>query len=113
MYDTSERGIEVSAGYGFTPELRADVSYTFFDFEVKDPGLEQAGQTIVPNTIKKCFVKCTVLQAHVPSPRSHTRGLAELAMMQPMSDTTLCQYGHRAEREGPLWSSAEFWAEAA
>jgi hypothetical protein len=21
-----------------------------------------------PNTIKKCFVKCTVLQAHVPSP---------------------------------------------
>ena len=47
-----ERGVEFSAGYGFTPELRADVSYTFFDFEVRDPGLEQAGQTIVPNTPK-------------------------------------------------------------
>lgn len=46
----TERGIEFSAGYGFTPEFRADVSYTFFDFEVKDPGLEQAGQAIVPNT---------------------------------------------------------------
>jgi iron complex outermembrane receptor protein len=50
--EATERGVEFSAGYGFTPELRADVSYTFFDFEVKDPGLAQAGQSIVPNTPK-------------------------------------------------------------
>lgn len=50
--EATERGVEFSAGYGFTPELRADVSYTFFDFEIDDPGAVQAGQTIVPNTPK-------------------------------------------------------------
>jgi outer membrane receptor protein involved in Fe transport len=46
----TEKGIEFGFGYGFTPELRVDASYTFFDFDIDDPGL--TGQTIVPNTPK-------------------------------------------------------------
>jgi iron complex outermembrane receptor protein len=45
-----EKGVEVGFGYGFTPEFRLDASYTFFDFDVKDDGLAQAGQDLVPNT---------------------------------------------------------------
>ena len=50
-----EKGIEVGIGYGFTPEVRVDVSYTFFDFDVKDTGLQAFGQDIIPNTPKHKF----------------------------------------------------------
>lgn len=45
-----EKGIEVGVGYGITPEIRLDASYTFFDFDVKDAGLTAAGQDLIPNT---------------------------------------------------------------
>ena len=47
-----EKGIELGVGYGFSPEMRVDASYTFFDFDVKETGLLAAGQTIIPNTPK-------------------------------------------------------------
>ena len=39
-------------GYGFTPEFRVDATYTYFDFDIDDPGIVAAGQNIVPNTPK-------------------------------------------------------------
>ena len=47
-----EKGVEFGIGYGFTPEIRVDASYTFFDFDVTDAGLQTAGQDIIPNTPK-------------------------------------------------------------
>ena len=46
----TERGVELGVGYQFTPELRADVSFTGFDFEVKS---QAAGDQLVPNTPSK------------------------------------------------------------
>ena len=43
-----EVGVEIGVGYGFTPELRGDASYTYFGFDIKDAGLEQ----LVPNTTR-------------------------------------------------------------
>jgi iron complex outermembrane receptor protein len=48
--EVEEKGIEIGFGYGFTPEFRVDATYTYFDFDIKDPGLTTAGQNIVPNT---------------------------------------------------------------
>jgi outer membrane receptor protein involved in Fe transport len=48
--EVEEKGIEIGFGYGFTPEFRVDASYTYFDFDIEDPGLTAAGQNIVPNT---------------------------------------------------------------
>jgi outer membrane receptor protein involved in Fe transport len=47
--EVTEQGIEFGFGYGFTPEVRIDGTYTFFDFDVDEP---QFGQDIVPNTPK-------------------------------------------------------------
>jgi outer membrane receptor protein involved in Fe transport len=46
----TERGVELGLGYQFTPELRADVSFTGFDFDVKS---QQAGDQLLPNTPSK------------------------------------------------------------
>jgi outer membrane receptor protein involved in Fe transport len=46
----TERGVELGVGYQFTPEFRADVSFTGFDFDVKD---QQAGDQLLPNTPSK------------------------------------------------------------
>src|SRR3954467_11974112 len=46
----NERGVELGVGYQFTPELRADVSFTGFDFDVKN---QQAGDLLLPNTPSK------------------------------------------------------------
>ncbi len=43
-----EVGVEIGVGYGFTPEFRGDVSYTYFNFDIKDAGFQQ----IVPNTTR-------------------------------------------------------------
>ncbi len=48
--EVTERGIELGVGYQFTPELRADVSVTGFDFEVKN---QQQGDQLLPNTPSK------------------------------------------------------------
>jgi outer membrane receptor protein involved in Fe transport len=48
--EVTERGVELGLGYQFTPELRADVSFTGFDFEVKS---QAAGDQLVPNTPSK------------------------------------------------------------
>ena len=48
--NVTERGIELGVGYQLTPELRADVSFTGFDFEVKS---QQAGDQLQPNTPSK------------------------------------------------------------
>jgi outer membrane receptor protein involved in Fe transport len=48
--NVTERGIELGVGYQFTPELRTDVSFTGFDFEVKS---QQAGDQLLPNTPSK------------------------------------------------------------
>ena len=48
--EVEEKGIEIGFGYGFTPEFRVDATYTYFDFDIEDPGLTAAGQNIVPNT---------------------------------------------------------------
>jgi outer membrane receptor for ferrienterochelin and colicins len=48
--EVTERGMELGLGYQFTPELRADVSFTGFDFEVKS---QRAGDQLVPNTPSK------------------------------------------------------------
>jgi iron complex outermembrane receptor protein len=46
----TERGVEVGVGYQLTPELRGDVSFTGFDFEVKS---QQVGDQLQPNTPSK------------------------------------------------------------
>jgi outer membrane receptor protein involved in Fe transport len=46
----TERGVELGLGYQFTPELRGDVSFTGFDFEVKS---QAAGDQLLPNTPSK------------------------------------------------------------
>jgi outer membrane receptor for ferrienterochelin and colicins len=46
----TERGVEVGVGYQFTPEIRADASFTGFDFTVKS---QAAGDQLVPNTPSK------------------------------------------------------------
>ena len=48
----TERGIEVGVGYQFTPEIRGDVSFTGFDFDV-DESEQAAGDQLVPNTPSK------------------------------------------------------------
>jgi outer membrane receptor for ferrienterochelin and colicins len=48
--NVTERGIELGVGYQFTPELRGDVSFTGFDFEVKS---QRAGDQLLPNTPSK------------------------------------------------------------
>jgi len=45
-----ERGVEVGLGYQLTPELRADVSFTGFGFDVKT---QRAGDQLLPNTPSK------------------------------------------------------------
>ena len=45
-----ERGFEVGLGYQFTDELRADVSFSGFDFEIKE---QATGDQLVPNTPSK------------------------------------------------------------
>ena len=50
--EVDEMGVEFGFGYGITPELRLDASYTYFDFDVKDTGLAAAGQDLIPNTPK-------------------------------------------------------------
>jgi len=47
-----ERGVEVGLGYQFTPEVRGDVSFTGFSFDVDEE--EQAvGDQLLPNTPSK------------------------------------------------------------
>jgi outer membrane receptor protein involved in Fe transport len=46
----TERGVELGVGYQFTPEIRADVSFTGFDFDVKS---QRAGDQLLPNTPSK------------------------------------------------------------
>jgi len=48
--EVTEKGIELGLGYWVTPELRADVSFTGFDFEVKS---QAVGDQLVPNTPSK------------------------------------------------------------
>lgn len=43
----TERGVELGVGYQFTSEVRVDVSFTGFDFEVKS---QRAGDQLLPNT---------------------------------------------------------------
>jgi outer membrane receptor protein involved in Fe transport len=45
-----ERGIELGVGYQFSPEIRADVSLTGFDFTVKR---QRQGDQLLPNTPSK------------------------------------------------------------
>jgi outer membrane receptor protein involved in Fe transport len=46
----TERGVELGAGYQFTPDFRGDVSFTGFDFTVNS---FQAGDQLLPNTPSK------------------------------------------------------------
>ncbi|HUQ15795.1 MAG TPA: TonB-dependent receptor, partial [Gemmatimonadales bacterium] len=46
----TERGIELGIGYQFTPEIRGDVSFTGFSFDVAE---QAAGDQLVPNTPSK------------------------------------------------------------
>ena len=48
----TERGIELGVGYQFTPEIRGDVSFTGFSFDV-DETEQAAGDQLVPNTPSK------------------------------------------------------------
>jgi outer membrane receptor protein involved in Fe transport len=48
----TERGIELGVGYQFTPEIRGDVSFTGFSFDV-DEAEQAAGDQLVPNTPSK------------------------------------------------------------
>ena len=48
--NVTERGVELGVGYQFTPELRGDVSFTGFDFEVKS---QIQGDQLLPNTPSK------------------------------------------------------------
>jgi outer membrane receptor protein involved in Fe transport len=59
-----ERGVEVASGMQFTSALRADLSYTRFNFEIKRATL--AGDRLVPNTPKN---KGTVSIAYVGNSR--------------------------------------------
>ena len=45
--EVREQGFELGVGYSFTDELRGEVSFTGFDFEVES---QQAGDQLVPNT---------------------------------------------------------------
>jgi outer membrane receptor for ferrienterochelin and colicins len=46
----TERGVELGLGYQFTPEIRADASFTGFDFTVNS---QAAGDQLLPNTPSK------------------------------------------------------------
>ena len=46
----TERGVELGAGYQFTPEFRGDVTFTGFDFTVNS---FRAGDQLLPNTPSK------------------------------------------------------------
>jgi outer membrane receptor protein involved in Fe transport len=48
--EVTERGVELAVGYQFSPELRGDVSFTGFDFEVES---QAAGDQLLPNTPSK------------------------------------------------------------
>ena len=48
--EVTERGIELGLGYQFTPEIRGDLSFTGFDFEVQS---QERGDQLVPNTPSK------------------------------------------------------------
>jgi iron complex outermembrane receptor protein len=48
----TERGVEIGLGYQFTPEIRGDVSFTGFSFDV-DESEQAAGDQLVPNTPSK------------------------------------------------------------
>jgi outer membrane receptor protein involved in Fe transport len=48
----TERGIELGLGYQLTPEIRGDVSFTGFSFDV-DESERAAGDQLVPNTPSK------------------------------------------------------------
>ena len=48
----TERGLELGVGYQFTPEIRADVSFTGFSFDV-DESSTARGDQLVPNTPSK------------------------------------------------------------
>jgi outer membrane receptor protein involved in Fe transport len=48
--EVTERGVELGVGYQFSPELRGDVSFTGFDFEVES---QAAGDQLLPNTPSK------------------------------------------------------------
>jgi iron complex outermembrane receptor protein len=50
--EVTERGIELGVGYQFTPEVRGDVSFTGFSFDVDEEELA-AGDQLVPNTPSK------------------------------------------------------------
>jgi outer membrane receptor protein involved in Fe transport len=45
-----ERGVELGVGYQFTPEIRGDLSFTGFDFDVKS---QRQGDQLLPNTPSK------------------------------------------------------------
>jgi outer membrane receptor protein involved in Fe transport len=48
--EVTERGVELGVGYQFTPEIRGDVTFTGFDFEVES---QAAGDQLLPNTPSK------------------------------------------------------------
>jgi outer membrane receptor protein involved in Fe transport len=48
--EVTERGVELGLGYQFTPEIRGDVTFTGFDFEVES---QAAGDQLLPNTPSK------------------------------------------------------------
>ncbi len=48
----TEGGVELGLGYQFTPEVRGDASFTWFDFSV-DEEETQAGDLLLPNTPSK------------------------------------------------------------
>ena len=59
--EVRETGFEVGLGYSLTDELRAEVSYTGFDFEIKE-GTQAVGDRLVPNTPGK---KATLSMSYV------------------------------------------------
>jgi outer membrane receptor protein involved in Fe transport len=46
-----EYGVEFGVGFGITPELRIDASYTYFDFDVDEATVAQ-GDRLLPNSAK-------------------------------------------------------------
>ncbi len=50
--EVTERGVELGIGYQLTPEIRGDVSFTGFDFDV-DEASQAAGDQLIPNTPSK------------------------------------------------------------
>ncbi|HUF35409.1 MAG TPA: TonB-dependent receptor [Gemmatimonadales bacterium] len=48
--EVTERGVELGLGYQFTPEIRGDVSFTGFSFDVRS---QAVGDQLVPNTPSK------------------------------------------------------------